>query len=232
MRSKGCTGGERTIFFGVMRSERRCIPDCPTDVAANKRQARKCARIVWLAVNAAHSHASFALPLLHRAAADFPGVTWSAVEATGKDLLADVTAAVIAQDPDVLSASVYLFNRRFVLDVVQRVKALLPACRVLLGGPEFLGDNAPFLRTTPVVDAVLRGEGERGFRAWLAAWLTTASWESVPGLCWLDAAGHYRDNGCAEPVAAAELRSPAQSLFFDWSKPFVQLETSRGCQGA
>ena len=45
------------------------------------------------------------------------------------------------------------------MHITSRVKALLPDACLILGGPEFLGDNEEFLRKNPFVDCVFRGEG-------------------------------------------------------------------------
>jgi hypothetical protein len=190
-------------------------------------------RITWLAVNASHSHTSLALPLLHAASQERLPATWSVVRATVNDRVSGLLAQVWAQQPDVLAASVYLFNRELVMAVCRRVKALLPGCRVLLGGPEFLGDNAEFLRHEPAVTAVLRGEGEASFGVWLAAGTDASAWEAIPGLCWRDRAGVYHDQGLAVVGPDLDvLPPPTASPFFDSAKPFVLLETSRGCLGA
>lgn len=39
----------------------------------------------------------------------------------------------------------------------------------------------------------------------------------------------YHDNGIARVMNFAHLIPPEKSSFFNWSKPFVQLETTRGC---
>ncbi|OGV73248.1 MAG: hypothetical protein A3K19_23685 [Lentisphaerae bacterium RIFOXYB12_FULL_65_16] len=187
-------------------------------------------KLVWLAVNSSFSHASLALPLLHAATRERTRATWQAVQATTKDDVGAVTSEVARHSPDVLAASLYLFNRRFVLDVAGRIKALFPAVRVILGGPECLGDNEPLLRREPAVDSVLRGEGEIAFTDWLTAVETGTDTQAVPGLCWLDGHSRCRDNGTARPVANLDtLPAAMDSAFFDWTRPFVQIETSRGC---
>jgi radical SAM superfamily enzyme YgiQ (UPF0313 family) len=45
----------------------------------------------------------------------------------------------------------------------------------------------------------------------------------------LDAENHYQDNGLARVMEFDRLTPPEESRFFNWSKPFVQLETTRGC---
>lgn len=39
----------------------------------------------------------------------------------------------------------------------------------------------------------------------------------------------YIDNGIARVLNFSRLVPPENSCFFNWSKPFVQLETTRGC---
>ena len=187
-------------------------------------------RLCWLDINASYSHASLALPLLH--AATPAGADWLRVSGVMSDLPARLAGRVVATAPDVVAATAYLFTHDGVLRTLRRVKALRPACRVVLGGPEFWGGNEEFLRRERgVVDAVFRGEGEGSLARWLERLDLPAQWADVPGLCWLDAAGVYRDNGTAQ-LSEAEwnaLPSPTASSFWDWSKPFVQLETVRGC---
>ncbi|MFA4944266.1 MAG: B12-binding domain-containing radical SAM protein [Lentisphaeria bacterium] len=189
-------------------------------------------RIVWLDLNASHAHTSLALPLLHAACVrqGVPG-QWAAVTATAAEPPGTSAATVAAQAPEVLAATAWLFTVDALLAVVRRVKALDPRCRVILGGPEFLGDNLPFLRREPAVDAVLRGEGEESFPRWLRHWDKPAQWHDIPGLCWLDpATGAFHDNGRAAPAEFAALPAPWESPFFAWDRPFIQLETVRGCR--
>ncbi len=258
-------------------------------------------RVVWLDVRASYAHASLALPLLHAAClarTPAPAPDWRAVSATINEPVDAVAARVAAERPEILAGTAYLFTRGLLLEVVRRVKAQFPECRVVLGGPEFLGGNEPFLRRETAVNFILRGEGERAFPELLAmlggavlaspkppgeghgpgflfnrkvaectgvldvaradtpvppadsaTWCSNAKcgnatlrgcWGSeddspnlqgIPGLCWIDGTGAYHDNGAAVLSAAefAAVPPPSASPFFAWDKPFVQLETSRGC---
>jgi radical SAM superfamily enzyme YgiQ (UPF0313 family) len=190
-------------------------------------------KLVWLSVNCSYSHSSLALPMLH-SAAEAAGVdaVWEAVQVTPKDSLERVVKQVVDRRPDVLAGTLYLFNRSFMLAAVRRINALCPSCRVLLGGPEFLGPNTAFLEAEPAVDAVLRGEGEQTLPALLKRLERRSEWCQVPGLCWRDLDGTIReDDTVAQVDDLNALPSPLSSPLFDWSKPFVQIETSRGCHG-
>ena len=67
------------------------------------------------------------------------------------------------------------------------------------------------------------------FPQWLACRNEQEKWNAIPGLCYLDSNGQYRDNGIARVLKFSDLIPPEKSRFFNWSKPFVQLETTRGC---
>lgn len=216
-------------------------------------------RVVWLDINSSYSHSNLAFPALHanlsREAAG--AVEWRKVSGVTGTPVAEMVMAVCRERPDAIMATAWLFNHRYLLDVLSDVKAMLPGVRVLLGGPEFLGteeENEHYLRSHPFVDFVFRGDGEAVFEEILhilyclckdgdlkryvpefdlpfdgdeapepdMSWLT-------PGLCFIDSDGCYYDGGMACVKDFKSLRAPEESEFFDWSKPFVQLETSRGC---
>lgn len=185
-------------------------------------------RLLWLDLNSSYAHSSLALPAIHAQMAHATGIEWLKVTATINDSIGSVTAAVARQKPDVIAASCWLFTHDILTAVIARCKALLPGVRVILGGPEFLGDNETFLRANPAVDCVLRGEGEEAFPRWLAVWDCPSQWQQAEGLCWL-ADRRYVDNGTARVASFDRLAAPESSPLFDWGKPFVQLETTRGC---
>ncbi len=185
-------------------------------------------KLLWFDLNASYSHASFALPAIHAQGGD-PAVEWGVVSDSLNAPVGALVERIVAARPDALAATAWLFTHPMLLQVIGRVKALLPACTVILGGPEFLGDNEIYLRRQPAVDCVFRGEGELEFHKWLAVWNRQEEWESVTGLCWLDDEGAYRDNGLCRVPDFAALAPPEASRFFPAEKPFVQVETSRGC---
>ena len=186
-------------------------------------------KILWIDLNCSYAHSSLALPALHAQVAENPDYEWSVVSATTNENIGTVVDEICRRQPDVLAATCWLFNHEALMHVVSRAKALLPHACLILGGPEFLGDNEGFLRRNPFVDCVFRGEGEEGFAHWLTCWDKPESWSGITGLCWLDKDNRYRDNGLARVLDFEGLVPPEESLFFPWSKPFVQLETTRGC---
>lgn len=186
-------------------------------------------KILWIDLNSSYAHSSLALPALHAQIMTDPSIEWEIVSATINENTGMIVDEIYRHRPDILAATTWLFNHEQLMHVASRVKALLPEACLVLGGPEFLGDNEEFLRKNPFVDCVFRGEGEEVFPQWLTCWNHPEQWHTVPGLCYLTLNKEYKDNGIARVLNFAGLVPPEQSRFFNWSKPFVQLETTRGC---
>ena len=186
-------------------------------------------KILWIDLNSSYAHSSLALPALHAQIMTDPSIEWEIVSATINENAGMIVDEIYHHQPDILAATTWLFNHEQLIHVASRVKALLPEACLVLGGPEFLGNNEEFLRKNPFVDCVFRGEGEEVFPQWLTCWNHPEQWHTVPGLCYLTPNKEYKDNGIARVLNFAGLVPPEQSRFFNWSKPFVQLETTRGC---
>jgi hypothetical protein len=105
---------------------------------------------------------------------------------------------------------------------------MLDEVKIVCGGPEFLGDNKEFLARNPFVTAIVRGEGEVALPKFLTHIEDSSKWNEIEGLCWIEK-DSYHDNGVARVADFAALKFPEESHFFNWDKPFVQPETTRGC---
>ena len=186
-------------------------------------------KILWIDLNSSYAHSSLALPALHAQVKDNPDYQWNIVSATISENTGMVVDEIYRHRPDIVAATCWLFNHESLIHIVSRVKALLPKACIILGGPEFLGENEAFLRRNPFVDCVFRGEGEVEFPQWLKCWNEPEQWKTITGLCYIDKENQYQDNGLARVLTFDQLIAPEESFFMNWSKPFVQLETTRGC---
>ena len=185
-------------------------------------------RILWLDLNCSYAHSSLALPALHAQVMHRTDTEWTVVRTTTSEAVGTAVDAIYAQRPDVVAATAWLFTHEHLLHIIARVKALLPQSIVILGGPEFLGDNQKYLHYHTEVDCVLRGEGEESFAQWLDNWENPDAWSDIAGLCYINK-GIYHDNGLARVMDFASQHAPEESSLFTWSKPFVQVEATRGC---
>lgn len=181
-------------------------------------------KILWLDLNCSYAHSSLALPALHAQVMQRTDVEWVVVRTTTGEAVGTAVDAIYAHRPDVVAATAWLFTHEHLLHIIARVKALMPQTVVILGGPEFLGDNDAYLHQHPEVNCVLRGEGEESFAQWLDVWDKPEVWGDIKGLCY---ANH--DGGLARVMDFASLHAPEESTLFTWGKPFVQVETTRGC---
>ena len=187
-------------------------------------------KILWLDINSSYSHSSVALPAIHAQVQDRKEWEWCVVRGTINDNPGTIAAAVADQKPDVIAATFWLFTHQMQLEVLARAVQLVSGVKIVCGGPEFLGENEAFLRSHSFITAVIRGEGERALPEFLTVMEDSPNWEKVEGLCWIGSEdGCYHDNGTARVADFASLRYPEESTFFNWDKPFVQLETTRGC---
>ena len=185
-------------------------------------------KILWLDINSSYSHSSVALPAIHAQVSDREDWEWCVVRGTINDNPGAIAAAVAEHKPDIIAATFWLFTHNMQIEVLSRAVQLLEDVKIICGGPEFLGDNEDFLRRNPFVTAVIRGEGEEALPEFLDKVDRRSCWQTIEGLCWMSENG-YHDNGIARVNAFASLNYPEESCFFNWDKPFVQLETTRGC---
>lgn len=188
-------------------------------------------KILWLDINASYSHSSLALPALHSQTGECSGKSfdWSVVAGTINREPSTSLNEVIINKPDVIFSTLWLFNHNYTITLLSRVSALLPDTRIVLGGPEFLGNNEYFLNSNKFVTAVFRGEGESQINNILKALEEQRELSDIEGICMIDKSGSYIDNGCAVVSSFQNLVPPENSKFFRWDKAFIQIETSRGC---
>ena len=192
-------------------------------------------RILWLDINSSYSHSSVALPAIHAQVQEHKEWEWVVVRGTINDDPGTLASAVAEYNPDIIAATFWLFTHQMQLEVLYRAVQLIDNATVICGGPEFLGNNEDFLRRHSFVSAVLRGEGESALPEFIQSLDNgplnpDSDWARIDGLCWISKTdGSYRDNGVARVMDFASLKYPETSTFFNWDKPFVQLETTRGC---
>ncbi len=187
-------------------------------------------KICWLDINSSYSHSSWALPLIEAQSVRYETkYEWVVAKGTIKSNISEIVNNIVQQNPDYVVYTSWLFTCEYLDKVLSRAKAILPNLIVIGGGPEYLGENENFLRSHDYIDYVVRGEGEHSFFMTLEFAQNPAPQSSIEGLCYINYKGEYIDNGRAKVMDFVDLELPEKSKFFDWSKPFVQLETTRGC---
>ena len=134
-------------------------------------------------------------------------------------------AQIMANDPDVVAFSVYLWNRIVTLELVACLKQINPQLKIVLGGPEISFEDDTFFSRFPV-DALICGEGEIPLRHLLKSWQQDQDPTSIPGL---RMSGSLTSNGQSLLDSLDVLPSPFAAGLVDLSRGLVYVESSRGC---
>lgn len=120
-------------------------------------------KIVLCSINSKYIHSSLAVWYL-LAAAKQSGTAHEVkvVESTINSQIEDIVAAVIAEKPDAVGFSAYIWNIEYVQKAAHTLKLINPDIRIFLGGPEASYD-AEALLENDYIDWIIKGEGEAPF---------------------------------------------------------------------
>lgn len=191
--------------------------------------------IVWLGINAKFSHTSLAIRYLREAV---PGSR--ILELTINHPLLGILGEVYEQQPKVLGISCYIWNIEIVKRLLKLLPAALPDTIIFCGGSEVSYGTADFMREFPMVDYVLRGEGEESVRALVcclaASRLDTGRANAaldaaeIPGVAWRGTDGCIHEG---QAVTAADLSAVPfayrEEEMNGIRERILYYETTRGC---
>lgn len=194
-------------------------------------------KFLWLDINCSYSHTSLALPTLHAQLSSniINNSEWCSVRGTTKSNTTQIISEVLEHSPDYIFATAWLFNTEYLQIVLSKICAINSNVTVFLGGPEFLGNNSEFLYNNRYISGVFKGEGEEAFEPFISALIHKkgsiewAQWQNIEGFEYLDKQGNFHSSEAVTVKEFKTLAIPESSEFFNWEKPFIQLETSRGC---
>lgn len=134
-----------------------------------------------------------------------------------------------AQQPDIICASLYLWNSLRTIHIAGQLKARLPGLLFVVGGPEVCHDS-PYIIENPIVDFGCVGEGEEVFLAILRAIADNRDPSPVPGLFWRRNGNMVPPSGYAIVEDLGLLPSPLRMGTIRPGKmPVASYETMRGC---
>ena len=102
-------------------------------------------RTILATLHSKFIHPSLALPCLAAYCGDDCGDI-AIREFTVHEPKENVLAALLAEEPDVVAFSVYLWNLRNILDLIDALAVARPKIRLVLGGPEVSYEDADLLR--------------------------------------------------------------------------------------
>ncbi|HEY4937429.1 MAG TPA: cobalamin-dependent protein, partial [Actinomycetota bacterium] len=141
---------------------------------------------------------------------------------------------LFAYQPDVVGVTGYSMHVIRNLEVLARVKQILPTCQTMVGGHH--ATLLPIDFQQPQVDFVVVGEGLHPLGAILAAVAEGRRSPSVPSV-WTRCGDEFRWGGEAEGFDIDDIPFPKRSLtaddrhryYIDWMRPIALLRTTVGC---
>jgi radical SAM superfamily enzyme YgiQ (UPF0313 family) len=181
-----------------------------------------------VALNSKYVHSSLAAWYLLAGVKAHCGVAAAeVVEGTINESIDAIAARIIATKPDIIGLSCYIWNIAFVKRLLPHLSNALPEVIVVLGGPEVSYNSEEVLRSEPLVDYVLSGEGERPLALLLDVIAGGKEPAGIPGIC-------FRLNGeiAVSPPYCASDEPPnpyTEAYLAALNGRIAYLETSRGC---
>ncbi|HEY0637996.1 MAG TPA: RiPP maturation radical SAM C-methyltransferase [Pseudonocardiaceae bacterium] len=161
------------------------------------------------------------------------------MRAHAEEFIALAAHEVLAGDPDVVGFSTTFMQNVPSLALAARIKRERPEVRVVFGGGNCDGPmGAALHRNFPVVDYVVRGEGEAVFPALLDVIEAGATPDGLPGVCWWRGEVSVANPDRRSPLPPGRIPVPDYDDWFDHLlgspvegrvDPRLMLESSRGC---
>ncbi len=174
--------------------------------------------VVLATLNAKYIHKNLALRWLSVSAPEYFDVT--IIEGVIRDEPMHTAQRIAEAHPEVVGLSVYIFNAEESKQLIKCIFELIPAARIILGGPEVTYNPDPWLELG--VEAVVCGEGEVVF--W--EYLSNQASDSIATLHKQATEVAQVDLGILETYASPYFLEIDQA---DMDKRYLYMETSRGC---
>ncbi len=180
-------------------------------------------RILLTTLNAKYIHTNLAIRILYEQNHQYPGLEWKEFNIKEDQ---DKVAEHCAQF-EVVAFSCYIWNITQTLEVSQKIKALNPNTKILLGGPEVSYDFDSVIALDHV-DYIIVGEGETPFKEFI---------ESYPNVQHVSSLVHKSGTEVLQNKAAPmfDLKNFQDSMPYRFDNPeelankVLYIETSRGC---
>ena len=186
-------------------------------------------RVTLLAINSKYVHSSLAIWFLAGGISQYACLRHDVeiIETTIHQHEDIIIEKIVANLPEVIGISTYIWNSGKLLPLIDKLRERLPNAIVIMGGPE-ASHNAEHW-TENGADYVLQGEGERSLPVLLDSLENKdmVALESISGLCW-NKSGEFVCN----PVEGLEdgvVDPYSKDYFKTLDGRIAYIETSRGC---
>ncbi|MEY8390975.1 DUF4080 domain-containing protein [Lachnospiraceae bacterium] len=187
-------------------------------------------KILLIAINAKYIHSNLAVYSLRAYAEEYQEHI-QIVEYTINHRLDFILQEIYKQKPDVMCFSCYIWNFRYVQELIVELKKLLPGVPIWVGGPEVSYEPELFLQRYPMTEGVMTGEGEATFLDLCKHYIEGRDGSrlvQIPGLILRTHQGQLVKTAAREPLCMDRIPFAYRQLE-DFQNRILYYETSRGC---
>lgn len=206
-------------------------------------------KIVLVSLNSQYVHSSLAVWYL-KSALDAAKQTRESssyeteiLEGTINEQEEALIQRIVTTKANLLGFSTYIWNINYLAKILPQIRAKLPRCNIVLGGPEVSFNAAEVLTKYTEIDFVIAGEGESAIVQLANALLDDGDFSAVSGLSYRLAFAQKGDQINAETAASNSAHHIAreqaeadfshtpysENYFATLQGRIAYLETSRGC---
>ncbi|WP_346664404.1 B12-binding domain-containing radical SAM protein [uncultured Merdimonas sp.] len=194
-------------------------------------------KIVLAAINAKYIHSNLAVYSLKAYARD-PRVEIAeyTINQTKDEILGDL----YRREPDLLCFSCYIWNLNYVEDLAVEFAKVCKTAKIWIGGPEVSYDPVETLKRLPVVEGIMKGEGEETFACLCRIFRDgegegkeeadrrERELEALSGITYRDREGRIRDHPWREPIDLSTVPFVYEQMEIPPHR-IIYYESSRGC---
>ncbi|HNX28707.1 MAG TPA: DUF4080 domain-containing protein [Syntrophomonadaceae bacterium] len=185
-------------------------------------------KILLTTLNAKFIHSSLSLAYLKAYCQnDFKDIYIR--EYTINEPVAKILSDIYSVQPDVLCFSCYIWNIESIKILCADIKQVLPAVKIIAGGPEVSYDAEHFLNENPTVNYVIRGEGEVTLHELLHCLHQQVSPEQTAGLTYRHKSMIIANRDRPLIDNLDKIPFPYENNLEPYNNRIIYYETSRGC---
>lgn len=188
-------------------------------------------KVLLAAVNAKYIHSNLAVyDLRAYAKKAHPDSEIFIVEYTINQPFDEILMDLYLQKPDVLCFSCYLWNMAEVGQLLREIPKILPETKLWLGGPEVSYNAIEVLEKYPMLDGIMRGEGEETFTELVEHYKgkEPEALIEIRGLAFRDSQGDIAETPLRETLDLSTVPFVYDHIE-DFKNRIVYYESSRGC---
>ncbi len=185
-------------------------------------------KAVFFCINSKYIHSSLAPWCLYSSCKKrcCNGITLKVTEGTINEKEEVVLARILNEKPNILAFSCYIWNIVSVLSLCEKVKAVLPHTKIVLGGPEVSYNQEEVLRKNPAVDFVVSGAGEVSVPKLInSLYLGTVT--DIPSVSYRTGENIHIDE--RSPETDESISPYCEEYFNSLQGRIAYIESSRGC---